>query len=231
MTLAIITFAIGLAVPCAEGPKDQAPPPPPAVAEPVLRDELIKRMKAEQDVRTEFLRVLPASETPAPEAFQRPEVKTLLERMNTIDHDNQTWLKGVIEKHGWPRRSQVGQDGTQAAFLIAQHAAGDLEFMAKCLPLLKSAHQAGEAKGEWVALMTDRLLIMKDKKKQLYGTQLMAQDGKLVPQPIEDEANVDSRRRALGMPPLADYLKLANASQPSPAKPFDPKPEPPKKKQ
>ena len=80
-----------------------------------------------------------------------------------------------------------------------------------------------DAEGQWVALMTDRLLVQKEKKKQLYGTQLIAKDGKLVPQPIEDEANVDRRRKELGMPPLADYLKMANEQKPSSVKQPDAK--------
>ena len=130
--------------------------------------------------------------------------------MEQIDRDNLAWLKRVVETHGWPGKSLVGPDGAQGAFLIAQHAVSDLDFMARCLDLLKAAHKAGDADGQWVALMTDRLLVQKDRKKQLYGTQLVPKDGKLVPQPIEDEANVDARRKELGLPPLADYLKLVN---------------------
>jgi hypothetical protein len=77
----------------------------------------------------------------------------------------------------------------------------------------------------YLIAVTDRLLVMKDKKKQLYGTQLTPKDGKLVPQPIEDEANVDARRKGLGLPPLADYLRLAN----DPKGPLTPGPAPPKK--
>jgi hypothetical protein len=124
----------------------------------------------------------------------------------------------VIEKHGWPGKSLVGWDGAQGAFLIAQHAVEDLDFMTKCLGLLKEAYKTGEVEGEWVALMTDQLLILKEKKKQRYGTQLMPKGGKLVPHPIEHEANVDKRRKELGMPPLADYLDMVNARQGSPVK-------------
>jgi hypothetical protein len=148
--------------------------------------------------------------------------------METVDKDNLAWLKGVVERHGWPGRSLVGRDGAQGAFLIAQHAAGDLDFMAECLGLLKEAYQAGEAEGQWVALMTDRVLVLKEKKKQLYGTQLVAKDGKLVPQPIEDEASVDERRKELGMPPLADYLRMVNDRKGLPTKPPDAKSAPPK---
>lgn len=160
----------------------------------------------------------PPNQPLTPADRQKPEVRAALERMAQIDRDNLTWLKTVVEKHGWPGQSLVGRDGARGAFLIAQHAVSDLDFMAKCLEKLKAAHRAGDAEGEWVALMTDRLLVLKDGKKQLYGTQLMPKDGKLVPRPIEDEANVDARRKELGLPPLADYLELANDRKPGPAR-------------
>jgi hypothetical protein len=208
MMLFLVPLLVGLA---------QAPAAP--VKEPALREELVKRMKAEQDARREWIRLNPANKPLMPEDRQRPEVKAALEKMAAIDQDNLAWFKGVVEKHGWPGKALVGADGAQGAFLIAQHAVSDLEFMNQCLGLLKEAYKAGDAEGQWVALMTDRLLVLREKKKQLYGTQLMAKDGKLVPQPIEDEANVDQRRKELGMPPLADYLKMVNERPAAPAKP------------
>jgi hypothetical protein len=226
MTLLLLALLAGASP---DDPKQPDPPARPAVKEPALREELARRMKAEQDIRVEVMRLSPPNQPQTPQDRQRPEVKAAFEKMAQIDKDNLAWLKEVVAKHGWPGKSLVGPDGAQGAFLIAQHAVGDLEFMSKCLGLLKEAYQAGDAEGQWVALMTDRLLVLKEKKKQLYGTQLMAKDGKLVPQPIEDEANVDRRRKELGMPPLADYLKLVNERQAAPAKPPDAKPAPPKK--
>jgi hypothetical protein len=53
--------------------------------------------------------------------------------------------------------------------------------------------------------MADRVLV-RDGKKQLYGTQhKFSEDGGLVPLPIEDAANVDKRRKAIGLEPLAEY--------------------------
>lgn len=193
-------------------------PSKPSVKNPELRAELVKRMKAEQDVRFELMRLNPLNKPLTADERERPEVKAVFEKMAAIDKDNLAWFKEVVEKHGWPGKSMVGPDGALGAFLIAQHAVSDMDFMARCLELLKAAHKAGDAQGEWVALMTDRVLIMRDKKKQLYGTQLIHRDGKLVPQPIEDEANVDARRKELGMPPLADYLKIVNERRTAPPK-------------
>jgi hypothetical protein len=48
-------------------------------------------------------------------------------------------------------------------------------------------------------------------KPQRYGTQLDTVDGKLQPFPVEDEANLDSRRKAVGLPPMAEYIKQTQA--------------------
>src|SRR5207247_4892997 len=119
------------------------------------RAELVRRMKAEQDVRFEVAKLNPGNKPLTPADRERPEVKAVFEKMERIDQDNLAWLKGVVAAKGWPTKSVVGPDGAQGAFLIAQHAVGDLEFMNACLGHVKEAHKAGEAEGQWVALMTD----------------------------------------------------------------------------
>lgn len=211
MLLLFLSLALGQATPgTAPTPKD--------IKDPALRSELLRRMKAEQDVRMDLVRMNPVNKPITPKEREEPGMKAVLERMESIDRDNLAWLKGVVERQGWPGSSAVGRDGAQGAFLIVQHAVSDLEFMSKCLALLKEAYRVGEADGQSVALLTDRLLILKEKKQQLYGTQLMAKDGQLVPQPIEDEANVDARRKEMGMMPLADYLKMVNRGRGLPVK-------------
>ena len=56
-----------------------------------------------------------------------------------------------------------------------------------------------------VAYLSDRVLVAEG-KKQRYGTQLECRDGELVGRTdIADEENVDARRRAADMEPLATY--------------------------
>ncbi|HYC58747.1 MAG TPA: DUF6624 domain-containing protein [Thermoanaerobaculia bacterium] len=43
---------------------------------------------------------------------------------------------------------------------------------------------------------------------QVYRTQFHQVDGEWVPRPIEDEANVDARRKSVGLGPLAEYHAL-----------------------
>jgi hypothetical protein len=55
--------------------------------------------------------------------------------------------------------------------------------------------------------LTDRILVGSG-KKQIYGTETNFKDGKAVATPIDDEDHVDERRKALGLEPLEEYLKL-----------------------
>jgi len=65
------------------------------------------------------------------------------------------------------------------------------------------------ASGEKFALLQDRVLI-NEGHKQLYGTQvrLDLKTHHAKPFPIQDSLTVDVRRKAVGLQPLKNYLKL-----------------------
>lgn len=48
--------------------------------------------------------------------------------------------------------------------------------------------------------------VAKTGQKQRYGSQLRCNNGRYEPLPVEDETQLDQRRTALGMPPIAAYL-------------------------
>jgi len=60
-------------------------------------------------------------------------------RMKAIHEKNNARIKEIISTHGWPGFSIVGKEGSEAAWLIVQHAVLDTAFMEECLPLLKTA--------------------------------------------------------------------------------------------
>jgi hypothetical protein len=99
----------------------------------------------------------------------------------------------------------VGADASNAAFLILQHA--PLARQKALLPLFRRAVSAGNARAADLALLEDRILVGEG-KKQLYGSQVTAgPEGVPRLHPIEDPDNVDSRRSAVGLPPLKEYLE------------------------
>jgi hypothetical protein len=159
-----------------------------------LRKELLRMVEEDQAARKEIIKS-PSKDSP------------LVRKLIDIDRKNTALLKEIVDKHGWPGKSLVGKDGTHAAWLLVQHADKDREFQKRCLKLLKQAVKAGEAAGTDLAYLTDRVLVA-EKKKQTYGTQFRQVNGKMEPYPIEDETNVDRRRKEVGLSSLADYRKL-----------------------
>ena len=122
-----------------------------------------------------------------------------------IDHENQARVVSLLEKCGWPQKFTVGEKGMTAVFLVIQH--GSKALREKYFPLVKASAEKGEITLRAVAMMEDRML-MENGKKQKYGTQLISyNNGPLQLHPIEDEANVNQRRAAMGMEPIEEYLK------------------------
>jgi hypothetical protein len=165
---------------------------------PALRDELLRLSEEDQAARKAVVR-------------SQWKDQAALQRMRESDARTTARLKQVIDAHGWPGRTLVGERGANAAWLFAQHADEDPAFQARCLKLLEPAVQRGEADGEQLALLTDRVLLAQG-KPQRYGSQFERKGERWVPKPIEDEAHVDERRRAVGLWPLADYARQIEES-------------------
>ncbi len=109
----------------------------------------------------------------------------------------------------WPGRRLVGDDGAQAAWLIAQ--LGDLGLQQRALGHLELAVDADDAPAAHYACLDDRVR-MAAGRPQVYGSQMVtADDGTLRPWPIEDVANVDARRSRVGLPPLAEHTSTIAA--------------------
>ncbi len=168
----------------------------PSIRHPALRQELLERVEEDQKARAAIPND-PAKVTLA-----------LVTSVQSVDKANTAWLKQIIQKYGWPGKSLVGEDGAHAAWLLVQHADLDRDFQKHCLKLMEKAVQVGEASGPDYAYLTDRVRTGEG-QPQVYGSQLKFVGGEYVPLPIEDEANVDKRRAAVGLPPLAEYLKAA----------------------
>lgn len=127
--------------------------------------------------------------------------------MKQIHEKNNARMKEIVEQYGWTGKNLVEEDGCEAAWIIVQHAVLEPDFQRRCVLLLESAVAAGEAPLWQLAYLKDRVL-KGDGKPQLYGTQYVPdENGKSVPYKIQDEANVDARRRAAGMPTMEENTK------------------------
>ncbi len=128
-------------------------------------------------------------------------------RMRKVHERNAAKLREILDVHGWPGQSLVGDRGAEAAWLIVQHAIGDPPLQRRCLALLRAAAAAGDAPTLQVAMLDDRIRTFEG-RGQLYGTQYdWDEQGQMSPLPIEDAAHVDERRRRLGLLPLDEETR------------------------
>lgn len=134
----------------------------------------------------------------------------MIATMERTDTANSAWLKAYVARWGWPTVAQVGKEAVDAAFLIVQHAVHDTGFMRAMLPHIERSYLRGDLSAGAYAMLFDRVEV-KAGRPQLYGTQLSLRDGRWVLDPIADSADVDERRRKMGLPPLAVYLRLVDS--------------------
>ena len=143
-------------------------------------------------------------------------------RMEQVHRANAARLREVVARHGWPGRELVGDEATGAAFMIVQHSIGEPGFMREMLALMREAASRGDLDPVPVAMLEDRIRDFEG-RRQLYGTQFdWDEQGLMSPKPIEDEAGVDARRAAVGMPPLSEAIaqmrtRVAEADERPPA--------------
>ena len=157
------------------------------VGEPELRRELLAMMEEDQ-------------------AEQTGEVQT-----NSYDARTER-LAQILDEHGWPTFDLVGEDGSTAAWVIAQHADLDPDLQQRALELLRDAAEQGQASKGDLAYLEDRVAVAEG-NDQVYGTQIRCnEEGTPVPAtPIADESSVDERRVAAGLAPLQDYIEEMTA--------------------
>lgn len=166
-----------------------------------MKRELLDRVAADQAVRERMTAAVRAGTTPD---------HATIAALSTVDSTNTVWLRDKIDRYGWPDSSVVGGDGASAMFLLVQHADRDTAFQARVLPALEAAYRRGQAQGQHVALLTDRLARARG-EPQVYGTQAVMRDGRVTISPLRDSGGVDARRAAMGLPPLAEYLRVLDS--------------------
>lgn len=171
------------------------------------QDEMRSRAVADQMLRRAL--GLGAGESAKPPALSpsaRDIARSLIGLMTArADADDAAWLDARLRTQGWPKISEVGRQGANDAWLLAQHADAFPAFQLRALRAMEPLVAAKEADGAAYALLHDRVAL-KVSGRQRYGTQVACVGGARVPQPLEEAAGLDRRRADVGLPPIADYL-------------------------
>ena len=132
------------------------------------------------------------------------EVKNLWQTIRRKDSLNVVKVSTIIDKYGWLGADLVGEQGNSALALVIQHAG--LPVQEKYLPVMSDAVKNGKASWEDLAFLMDKIE-MKNGRPQIYGTQVLLENGHYIVYPIADEINVNHRRTVAGLQSLSVYLK------------------------
>jgi hypothetical protein len=155
----------------------------------------------------EKMRELDQANRVMPDEVPKEEFERRWKTQKEQDALNQSRLAEIVDVIGWPKISDCGQKASSAAFLIVQHSPPDV--MTRYHPMLEGAMRDGDIRKQDFALFDDRVR-MNAGRPQLYGSQLrfVDKEGKRVLElwRIDDEVNVDARRAAMGLGPLAAYV-------------------------
>lgn len=129
-----------------------------------------------------------------------------VEKMRAVDAVNRKRLKEIIAQIGWPSKELVGENASSGAFLVAQHAPDDLEFMKEVFSYIEADYRKQKASPSQYALMYDRIKMVEG-KPQRFGTQFNINSSGCRPWKLEEPQKVDEYRSQMGLDNLAVYAK------------------------
>ena len=119
------------------------------------------------------------------------------------DSLNLVAIERIIETHGYPGKSMVGEPTNNTAWYVIQHSNKIEEYFS----LIEQAGKSGEIKMTKVAMMQDRMLMDKG-EEQIYGTQGSGRHIKNIETgkeemfwfiwPIKNPKNVNTLRKIVG---------------------------------
>jgi hypothetical protein len=166
---------------------------------PDIAFDLIAMGMADQEARFRMIRTMSEPNSPMTRIASADVMRE--------DRENTERLRAIVEQIGWPTVSKVGREASNVAWLLAQHADARRDLQAKWLGMMTPYLGTGEVSDSNYAYLWDRVAVGQG-RRQRFGTQMRAENGRWVPMPVEDPARLDARRRRMGLPPMAEYIKM-----------------------
>ncbi|UKB85753.1 hypothetical protein LF887_09055 [Chryseobacterium sp. MEBOG06] len=116
--------------------------------------------------------------------------------MEKVHTDNAKRLREIIAEIGFPTISKVGENASNAAWLIVQHSIGEPDFMKQCYKMMEENSNDLDARN--TAYLYDRIQVFQS-KPQKYGTQIIPEGI----YPVEDKDNLNKEREKVNLLPLS----------------------------
>lgn len=125
--------------------------------------------------------------------------------LKKVQTENAHKLKLMLEQRGFPVLSSAGEEGVRLSWLIIHHAVSLPDFMRTCLEQMRMAGAQDDYPLDLLAYTEDKICFLEG-REQVFGTHFDWIAGELKPTPIGDEKFLDERRKAAGLPPMAESL-------------------------
>ena len=137
--------------------------------------------------------------------FESAEQKAQWKIINSKDSINLIKITDILDKFGWLGSEIVGQKGNSTLFLVIQHS--DQKTQERYLPMMREAVKKGNAQGNNLALLEDRVALGQG-KKQIYGSQISRnlETNLFYVMPLENPESVNERRAQVGLILIEDYV-------------------------
>lgn len=131
--------------------------------------------------------------------YQRyPHNRSFIKLLHLIDNSNTKYVKNFINS-----KESISKNDSHNIWLLVQHS-GDLALMKNLLKRMETNKDIFGTKD--YAYLKDRILI-KENKKQIYGTQLKRVGQYLEFNEIENIKNINKRRKEVGIENLEEYIR------------------------
>lgn len=116
-------------------------------------------------------------------------------------------LKEMVDIYGFVGFDLAGKEGSHNFWLMIQHADHDPAFQLEVLEKMKVQVDNNNADPRNYGFLVDRVNLNLG-KPQVYGTQVNynLELAQAFPKHLKDSANVNERRKSIGLEPLEDYL-------------------------
>ena len=120
-------------------------------------------------------------------------------------------LNDLLPKAGWFTIPLYGEAASDAAWSVVQHQTDDAPFMAAMLARMEVPAHRHEIGPHNFALLVDRVAMLQN-REQTYGSQFVCVDHHWTLYKLADPADVDARRRDLGLNETEGQVKARIAT-------------------
>lgn len=125
-----------------------------------------------------------------------------------VMEENAEYLLTLLERVGWPDRERFGTKTAFDAAMMVKHSE-DLALMSAVLPHIEADFREEHPDSMAFAILVDSTNLALG-KPQKYGTQVNEDEQGPMVCLLEDVDRVDEYRQEIGLPPLAEYMKVAS---------------------